>query len=511
MTDRYAHNPITLRTISELEEADYNPRTTIDERLNHVVSSLSKLGFLLPLYCTPSGRLLSGHQRIKAATKAGYTEVPTVTLDIDAGEEKGLNLVFNQGTNDFEATEVAASVFEKFLGEALDLVEHIEDLPPDTFPCLEVKKIKLSDYADKVETPTPYIRRAARGLIYKGAYMPLVVCEGEIVNGVSRYWAYINAAYTHCDAVEIPKHLKDYAYYVLNFLAMDFNIQEAFKDELRYNAYRRTSTQGQLVGFSRAFSYFPLGREVKTSRVTIDKDGSDLELLPHKNEEVKKKYQDKYGKNILDFGAGTYHDSELLKKGGFNVLSFEPYNLVEGKGLPCREESRKQIRERFLKPLSELDKLDSIISSYMLNSIPHHKDRMAALCIIAALCSLRTTVFVATQHASLRSKGSPKASLNPNMEPNMTLGASLRAFKCQKFFHIEELESMFKVFFHKVKVTKASTTVYVEASLPKRIPLPMLAEAIELEFDLPYSCGGTMGLVGEAKETIGNFIGKKIP
>ena len=58
---------IQLVSTSFVTGAEYNPRKRDPERFDLVKLSLSKLGWVLPMYVTEEGEVLSGHQRLDAA------------------------------------------------------------------------------------------------------------------------------------------------------------------------------------------------------------------------------------------------------------------------------------------------------------------------------------------------------------------------------------------------------------------------------------------------------------
>lgn len=504
---------IRLMPIEDVKGAEYNPRIRIPERFDKLVNSLHHLGFVIPLYINQEGTLLSGHQRTAAAKELGYTHVPVVDISVTTTEEKGINIFFNRATNDFEGIETSKDVFAKFteLEEVIDFTTLREIAPNTEFPCMSTTVVPIDTLFSGIAAPSATSVLSARTLLKKGVSMPIVVCGNKVLNGSPRVYAYKHAGATELEVVNIPEDMAAYAQWVLNGLSMDFNLQEAFAEELRFNAFRRLSVQMQMVGFSRTYSFFPFGRTVgatKGSALRAEGVSPDLSLLPHLDATVKRKYRDTYGDTVIDFGCGTGHDAALLSKGGFNVLSFEPYRYPEGGKVICPETSRTKNRE-FLGHLKELFNAEtprSIISSYVLNSIPHHSDRMAYLAIVAAMCSPSTTAFIGTQHVSVRA-GSMRDKITANMEPNMTIGDTVSSFKVQKYFHVAELESMLKVFWVRVAVTEKENTIYARCHYRKLPSKSLLSEALELEFDLPYADGSRMGLVSLAKEIFGKYHG----
>lgn len=502
--------PIRLMPIDHVKGAEYNPRVRVLDRFEKLINSLKHLGFVLPLYVNADGMLLSGHQRTAAAKELGYKFVPVVDVSISPQDEKGLNVFFNRATNDFEGLETSKEVFDGFsaMEQSIDF-DNLQVIEPDTiYPCMNSKLMSVEALFNTIEPPSDSSVNSTSTLFTKGIYMPVVVSEsGKILNGVPRVYAYQVAGVKECECVVVPDNMAEYAKWVLNGISMDFNIQEAFQDELRYNAYRRIAVQAQMIGFSRTYSYFAMGRTVGATRGAALKDidvPSDLSLMPHLDDEVKKKYQAAYENTFIDFGCGTGHDAELLTKGGWDVLDFEPYRYNDEKKI-CSETSRAKNKE-FLDRLDVVlksDKPRSILSSYVLNSIPHHKDRMAYLTILAAMATPRTKVYIGTQHVSKRV--SMRDKITANMEPNMTIGDTVSSFKVQKYFHNDELEKMLKIFWVKVKVIEKDNTIYALCEYPKRPNAQLLKEALELEFNLPYADGTTMGLHEQAKDIFGRY------
>jgi len=82
---------------ADLNAADYNPRQITTAQYEALKFSLEKFGFVQPVVINAStGRVVGGHQRIKAAIALGIEQVPTVTLQLDEHDEKALNLALNR-------------------------------------------------------------------------------------------------------------------------------------------------------------------------------------------------------------------------------------------------------------------------------------------------------------------------------------------------------------------------------------------------------------------------------
>lgn len=84
----------TLEPIADVRPSTYNPRQADEARLALVELSLRKLGFVLPLYATAEGELLSGHQRHHVADeRLKWDAVPVVRIPLrELAERKALAL-----------------------------------------------------------------------------------------------------------------------------------------------------------------------------------------------------------------------------------------------------------------------------------------------------------------------------------------------------------------------------------------------------------------------------------
>lgn len=516
---KYGTNPIELWDINKVKGADYNPRQAHEDRLSDLETSLLTLGFLLPLYALKDGTLLSGHQRTRTAKKMGYTKLPIVVLDVPPEMERGLNLLFNTATNDM-GRKKPEQVYQELKDSSKDLSFSGDCVPLDTFPCLKYEKRPIMDYADYCLqfSTDKSITGAGNQLVTAGhTFMPLVVCGGRVINGVSRWFAAYSGGYTHIDVVEVSERDADFAYTYLNLLSMDFDMEATLKEELRANAFRNPMINNYILGLSRGWTYPVYKRTVRNS---MSKDGEvhpDLNLLPHKSAKVEKQYRDVYGDYIVDFGAGTLDDANTVNKSGLTVFPFEPYHCAGktndtgtvGGVVPDADLSRLRCAEWLTTIEEHFDKglpIDSIVSSYMMNSVPNHLDRMACIAIMAALCNIKTNVFICGTGLGVF-KSRTKKFIDPSMETNMTMGRSVKTFKVQKYFHPEEMKKMLQVFFLTVETLEVGGVCYSHSKHPKRPNAQVLKEALEVEFNLPYHDGSRMNLVDEAKRVFGKITG----
>ena len=74
-----------LVDIDSVKPSTYNPRTADPRRLDIIELSLRKLGFLLPIYSSEDGEIISGHQRHHVAKRMGLKKIPVATTKPSAG------------------------------------------------------------------------------------------------------------------------------------------------------------------------------------------------------------------------------------------------------------------------------------------------------------------------------------------------------------------------------------------------------------------------------------------
>jgi len=91
----------TVRTmpIGELVPAPYNPRRQLkptDKAYRKLKRSLVRFGLVEPLiWNETTGRLVSGHLRLRILKELGLAEVPVSVVALSDVEEKALNIVLN--------------------------------------------------------------------------------------------------------------------------------------------------------------------------------------------------------------------------------------------------------------------------------------------------------------------------------------------------------------------------------------------------------------------------------
>lgn len=500
-----------LTPIEAVAPSAYNPRHTDPERLALIELSLRKLGFVLPLYATPEGELLSGHQRHLAATNLGFSEVPVVTCPpMDLQRRKAVNLVFNRATNDLTAAETSDRITEEL--ERFDPVARAKKLPDAAtpFPCLNVREVPVADVvaANADASYDPYGSTITRTLDKAGGVrMPVVVGPGlRVVNGLGRLRRAGENGERTVEVVELGAKAAEYARPMLNKLSMDFTIHERYEDLLRHSSFRRAQHQRSTLG--RGFVFAMVGH------------GSAKEFDVSKPANAAK-WKRAYGTSVVDFGAGHLTETDLLRAAGVHVAAFEPFRCKRPGNEIDREWSVETNRE-FLSDVARGTHYTSVFISSVLNSVPFRADREHIAAILHALCGPRSRLHATarsvlqtgwrhTQGAKFSNKlDAGRTAFALDYEPGVIISDLGEAPKVQKHHTPEEFYGLWKPHFESVQVKLDSTNVVAVAQGPKPVDAKRLGEALDFEFDLPYPDGKRMGLAGEARAAFAQRLGIKL-
>jgi hypothetical protein len=184
---------IELVNIDAVRPSTYNPRQVDPKRLDLIELSLSKLGFLLPIYADSKGEILSGHQRHLVANRMGLKKVPVVYLEeMEIDKRKAVNILFNRATNDFSRADTSASVTEKLLkanlNESAKHIDTINHLSMEMFPCMKLEMIEIKEMVLKnAGRWNKYSKNLAGALAQKKIMMPVIAKRDlTVINGIGR-------------------------------------------------------------------------------------------------------------------------------------------------------------------------------------------------------------------------------------------------------------------------------------------------------------------------------------
>lgn len=489
--------------ISRLFKDETNPRKPDQARLGLLGLSLSKLGFVMPMYATQDGMLLSGHQRMTVAGQLGVEKVPVVTLSIKQSDIKGVNVLFNRATNDFSAFDTGSTGSRRLtLSDVIDAAEALPDFDGENWFALDCKIESIKTLG--AGEGSRYDKKAtslATSMLRMGIQIPLVVsASGQIVNGIHRLFSAKENGITEWPVIRIPDHIASVALNFLNYLSMDYKVDDEFANLLRYSAYRRPQNNRGVV--PKAYRFWANGH-----RTLPDKDSYTQTYW--------REFRDLHGTTIIDFGAGLGKVAPYLCSKGMDCIDFEPFRIDPDSdvGTPSPAYSRKKALE-FLEHVASGKRYTSIFLASVLNSVPFPKDRMCILAIVHALCDKDTGVYGTCRDISdfhYEYGGIRNANYFVfDSEPGVRIGDVMHNPKLQKFHTQDEADTMFKRLWNRAEYWPGGNVFYFKASSPKGVNASVLSQSLEFEFDLPYADGTTMGLVKEAKQAFSKRLGLKL-
>jgi len=489
--------------LAKLHKDESNPRKPDPARLGLLRLSLAKLGFIMPMYATKKGMLISGHQRYTVATELGITKVPIVTIDLAEKDIQGVNILFNRATNDFSAFDTGSKGKDRLnLEDVISAAENLPDFEGEDWLALDCEERPIKGYgledADKYDKKAAVMAGSVRQMKIR---IPVVVSEsGKVVNGIHRLFDAKEAGEATWPIITIPDEVAEVALNFLNYLSMDFHVDNDFAKMMRYSAYRRP--QNNRGNVPKAYRFWANG-----NRTLLDRDSYSTEYW--------RKFRDLHGGGILDFGAGLCKVRPFLEQRGMDCSDFEPYRIDPDSdvGVPSPDYSRKMAKQ-FLDELADGRPFNSIFLASVLNSVPFPQDRMAVLAIVHALSGKDTCIYGTCRDISdfnYEYGGIRNANYFVfDTEPGVRIGDVMRNPKVQKFHTQEEADNMFARLWNKRDYWPGGNVFYFRLSAPKGYNVKVLAQALEMEFDMPYADGSTMGLVAAAKAAFSKRLGVKI-
>ena len=141
---------ITKVKISELKQAEYNPRRLTTKQYSDLKASLDKFGLVDPIIINSDNTVIGGHQRLKIVRELGASEVPTVRVNLSKEDEKELNIRLNKNTAEWDMDLLCNFDIDNLLEWGFKHIElgfnidKIEEDKPTTITVKE-KDIKLAN------------------------------------------------------------------------------------------------------------------------------------------------------------------------------------------------------------------------------------------------------------------------------------------------------------------------------------------------------------------------------
>lgn len=478
---------ISLVPIGSIKGAEYNPRAFDVKRFALIKESLKKLGWLIPAYVC-DGVLLSGHQRTRAWKDLGNNDIPVVEVEgLSVETMRGLNILFNLATNDFrraDLQEQLSTAAPKITGNA-----------PEKYPCMNFRMMGVEGMMMKYGFSYGEADgwQYTKSMLTKGITIPLVVSADDVLaNGSKRLFALAKSGVEQVPVVYSSLPAATIEYY-LNKISMDFDLKKTYSAQMRYGSFRRLRLKRDSLGHG--FSAWIRMKEF-----------AKCEQFDHSLPENVAKLEKRFGRSFIDFGAGHFHETRMLRDVGIDVTAFEPYHVVDQDKPDLR--SSREFTSVFLDRIARKHVFESVVISSVFNSVPFKEDRDKILTICAALSE---KVFICTRadrdpqflningrtHFSEGNFG--HVQMKANYESNTIVGEIITgAPKAQKFYTLAELKEQVEKFYHNVIGFDSGGNVYVHGSGPKKVDKKKLREAINFEFDLPYPNDESLGMHKEA-------------
>ena len=129
---------VERRAVADLTPADYNPRQISDRALAGLRESVTRFGLVQPIIVNQrTGNVVGGHQRLKVLGAEGVTDTDVVVVDIEAKEERALNVALNNPhisgdfTDDLDSMLSAIASDTPELFDALRLDDLLDALSTD--------------------------------------------------------------------------------------------------------------------------------------------------------------------------------------------------------------------------------------------------------------------------------------------------------------------------------------------------------------------------------------------
>lgn len=520
---------VEMVPIADLKADPENPRRADPDRLDMVELSLSRLGWLLPVYIAADGEILSGHQRTTIAARMGATHVPCVRVTLPFDERRtGINVLFNRATNDMGLKSNGGD--DDMVGElAASIVvasaQHLPKIDPSDWPAwcptLQIEErptVEVIARAGEWTNDRHSVSGAAQ-LRRNGIIMPVVIsADGQILNGWGRVLCAAEAGDETVPVVECPDERADLARLLLNRLSMDFALEDRYADILRYNSFRRargrmTTLNRTMLGWywKNALHAGKKGASLTPHSRTFNTAGRDMELWTRL-----------HGRTVVDFGAGLCDKTDILLKAGVDAIPFEPF-YTGGSDSGFDFEGARRMGQTFIDRIGNNDRFDTIFVSAVLNSVPFRRDRELIVTLLAALCwghpgtqvisgSANQGIFI--NNVVLQSNASGGANhtrFTANYEPGVVVADLERSPKMQKYHTLPEWRQLWGTQFARVEAWEPNTVfVMARATNPMPPDVAQLSEAVAFEFDLPYPDGTRFGLASQAFDAFEARLGMKL-
>ena len=425
--------------IDKLTPAAYNPRYIDNDKLNKLEQSIKENGFLMPVIVNKSNNvIIAGHQRSKAAKKAGMQKVPCYYVEnINIADE----IMFNQLHN---GSDVDINIYGKYL--KADSLGFLSALPQD----FEV-----------TGGNTQVIKEICKLILrYGNVFQCICDSDGTVLKGAN----YVKAA----RLLNI----------VVNLTVADIKRSDLLCEKYGEFSYSHLQKNTWVQGLAQ------MNRVDKISGTR--KKANRSMLYEHF---VKPYLANNPNKSVLDFGCGKgFYINHLDVQ---NKVGVEFYNH-DGKSIKVNE-TNKQI-DNLIAHLTKNGKFDVSVCDSVLNSVDSKEAEQSVMRTLNALTKINGMLFISgrcyeferQRYLSKYSSEVSKRYLVLLDEDKISGTYRKGNWYYQKFHSEQDAENLIKAFGFKIlKHKHVGSSWQICAKKVKDLSIEEWRAGIEFEFNLP--------------------------
>lgn len=323
--------------ISDIRPAPYNPRRISEEQFAKLQESLRVIGFTVPILVNSKNSIIiAGHQRTKAATAIGYTEVPAILVsNVSAGDE----IKFNQLHNGVDAQRG----FECYVNtEGFKLGKFID--------------IEATRFTVKKAGAT-YVKEICRMLLKYGNVLSCVICRGEVLIGTN----YVRA----CELLGMTPRC-----YIIEDSLFDqaFDYMKADYGEYSYDAIEKSTYVQWLAQMHRNLTKGDLKKRNKSTLY-------ENYVIPY--------LMSSEAESILDFGCGKGAYITHLMKNYEWAVGVEFFN---NNGSQINVSMGNRQIDHLIEYLTKEKTFDVVVCDSVLNSVDSVKAEKSVMACLNLFC-----------------------------------------------------------------------------------------------------------------------------
>lgn len=449
--------------ISDIKPAPYNPRKINDQQFEKLKESLGTLGFTVPILVNESNNIIiAGHQRTKAATAIGITEVPAIMVSrVSAGDEIKFNQLHN-GVDAQRGFECKADTQGLKTGEFID--------------------IDIDRFSIKKSGAT-YVKEMCNILIKYGNVLSCVICNGDVLVGAN----YIKACELlgfkpHCYIIDARLYDK-----AVSYMKADYGVYSY--DAIKKNTY--------VQGLAQMHRNLTKKDDIKRRNKSNLYESFVIPYLNTHNVE-----------SIIDFGCGKGAYINSLMKKYERAVGVEFYN---NNGSQINVSMGNKQIDHLIRLLEKDNKFDVVVCDSVLNSVDSVKAEKSVMACLNLFC--REKLFISgrpleavTNKLTITKDKSTVKYIRYLDSDNFTGDYRKGNWYFQHFHDKDGIKNLlesngFKI--ERMSYMKNSDSWQVEAVKVRDLSMQEYIDGIDFEFNLPLPGGKSYGRNEDVKRVLG--------